>query len=142
MHMLMLSGLYVDPRKLDGYDEENAIPSKKYDEKFEKKFRMTAEKAIEEFKILSQYAPNDPWIHAQLAYSYHDLQMPLEEIQQYETIQKLNPDDKDNLYKLGVLYFQQGMNAKGLKVYEELKKAHYKKAENLIKHYGNLKEKL
>jgi tetratricopeptide (TPR) repeat protein len=139
---VMLSGLYIDPRKLDGYDEESAIPSKKYDEKFEEKFRKTAEKAIEEFKILSHYAPNDPWIHSQLAYSYRDLQMPLEEIQQYETIQKLNPDDKDNLYKLGVLYFQQGLNAKGLKVYEELKKAHYKKAEHLIRHYGNLKEAL
>lgn len=133
---VMLSGLYVDPRKLNGYEEENALPSHKYDEKFESKFKAAAERAIEEFKILSQYAPNDPWIHTQLAYSYHDLQMPREEIEQYETIQKLRPDDKDNLFKLGLLYFQQGMNAKGLKIYEELKKAHYKKADNLIQQYG------
>jgi hypothetical protein len=136
---VMLSGLYVDPRKMEGYEEDNTVPSNKYDEKFESKFRATAERAIEEFKILSEYAPSDPWIHSQLAYSYHDLQMPLEEIAEYEAIQRLRPDDRDNLYKLGILYFQQGMNAKGLKIYEELKKAHYKKAENLIHHYGRYK---
>jgi len=134
---VMLSGLYIDPRKMEGYDDDRWISSDKFTEEFEEKFRMTAERAIEEFKILSEYAPDDPWVHCQLAYSYHDLQMPLEEIREYETIQRLIPDDKDNLYKLGMLYFQQGLNAKGLRVYEELKKAHYKKAESLIKYYGS-----
>ena len=134
---VMLSGLYIDPRKMEGYDDDRWIPENKYTEVFDTKFRSTAERAIEEFKILSEYAPDDPWVHSQLAYSYHDLQMPLEEIREYETIQKLVPDDKDNLYKLGMLYFQQGFNAKGLRVYEELRKAHYKKAESLIKYYGS-----
>lgn len=133
---VMLSGLYIDPRKIERYDEERWIPSEKYNEAFEKKFRAIAECAIEEFKILNEYAPDDPWVHSQLAYSYHDLQMPLEEIREYEIIYKLNPDDKDNLYKLGVLYFQQGLNAKGLRVYEELKKSQYHKLESLIKQYG------
>lgn len=134
---VMLSGLYIDPRKLEGCDEERWIPDTKYDEKFQEKFRSTAERAIEEFKILSEYAPDDPWVHSQLAYSYHDLQMPLEEIREYETIGKLIPSDKDNMYKLGMLYFQQGMNAKGLRIYAELKKAHYANADNLIRYYGS-----
>lgn len=134
---VMLSGLYIDPRKIDGYDDERWIPAGKYEEAFEKKFRATAECAIEEFKILNEYAPDDPWVHNQLAYSYRDLQMPLEEIKEYETIYKLNPDDKDNLYKLGILYFQQGLNAKGLRVYEELKKSQYQKIDHLIKQYGS-----
>lgn len=133
---VMLSGLYIDPRKMEGYEDDLWIPENKYGEDFQEKFRAIAVRAIEEFKILSEYAPDDPWVHSQLAYSYHDLQMPLEEIKEYETIQKLVPDDRDNLYKLGVLYFQQGYNAKGLRVYEELKKGHYKKAESLIKYYG------
>lgn len=133
---VMLSGLYIDPRKLEGYDEERWIPSNKFNDKFNDKFRFTAERAIEEFKILSEYAPDDPWVHSQLAYSYHDLQMPMEEIKEYETIRKLMPTDKDNMYRLGMLYFQQGMNAKGLRVYEELKKAQYGKAESLIRYYG------
>ena len=134
---VMLSGIYIDPRNLEGYDDDLWIPKDKYTERFDEKFRFTAERAIEEFKILSEYAPDDPWVHSQLAYSYHDLQMPLEEIHEYETIQKLVPTYKDNLYKLGMLYFQQGMNAKGLRVYEDLKNAHYANAENLIKYYGS-----
>ncbi len=111
-------------------------PPKKYSKSFKQKFRLTAEKAIEEFKILSDYAPHDPWVHAQLAYSYRDLQMPKEEIKEYEAILQLCPDDKETLFKLGKLYFEQGQNAKGLKIYETLKFSHYKKAESLIHFYG------
>lgn len=135
---VMLSGLYIDPRKMEGYDDDRWIPDEKYGEVSEMKFRGIAERAIEEFKILSEYAPDDPWVHSQLAYSYHDLQMPQEEIKEYEAIQKLVPSDKDNLYKLGVLYFQQGFNAKGLRVFEDLKRSHYfSKADSLIKFYGS-----
>lgn len=133
---VMLSGLYVDPRTVEGLDDDRWIPTAKYKEDFHAKFRATAEKAIEEFKILSDYAPHDPWVHAQLAYSYHDLQMPKEEIKEYEIILTLCPDDKETLYKLGKLYFEQGQNAKGLEVYENLKRSHYKKGETLIHFYG------
>lgn len=133
---VMLSGLYVDPRTIQGYDEDRWMPNNVWDSATQEKFRLAAECAIEEFKILNDYAPNDPWVHAQLAYSYHDLQMPEEEIREYEILLKLNPDDKDTLYKLGTLYFQQGLNAQGLRVYEELKRCHYKKAEALIDYYG------
>ncbi len=134
---VMLSGIYIDPRKLDGYDEDRWIPPDKYNEDFDNSFRLIAARAIEEFKIIEEYSPDDPWVHSQLAYSYHDLQMPLEEIREYEMIQKLIPDDKDNLWTLGQLYFQQGMNAKGLKVYEELINANYERAESLITYYGS-----
>jgi tetratricopeptide (TPR) repeat protein len=133
---VMLSGLYVDPRIIEGLDEDRWIPPNKYTERFNQKFRTAAERAIEEFKILSDYAPDDPWVHAQLAFSYHDLKMPREEISEYETILRLCPDDKDALFKLGKLYFEQGQNAKGLQVYETLKKSNYKTAESLIQFYG------
>lgn len=133
---VMLSGLYVDPKTVDGLDDDRWIPHNKYTQSFQQKFRTIAERAIEEFKILSDYAPHDPWVHAQLAYSYRDLQMPKEEIKAYETIFHLCPDDKETLFKLGKLYFQQGLNAKGLQIYEALKKSHYKKAESLISFYG------
>lgn len=131
---VMLSTLYAAPLKRKGTGEW--IRSDKDDQYMENKFRITSEKAIEEFKIISDYAPNDPWVHLQLAYSYHDLHMPLEEINAYETILRINPEDREVLFKLGSLYFQQGMNAKGLRIYEELKHYNYKKAETLIKLYG------
>jgi tetratricopeptide (TPR) repeat protein len=133
---VMLSGLYVDPRTIEGLDDDRWTPPNKYNENFRNHFRTTAERAIEEFRILSDYAPHDPWVHAQLAYSYRDLQMPQEEIKSYETILQLCPDDKETLYKLGKLYFEQGLNAKGLQVYETLKNANYIKAESLIHYYG------
>lgn len=133
---VMLSTIYVDPRTAESHEDEHWVPSEQFLEELKEKFRSTAERAIEEFKILSDYAPNDPWIHSQLAYSYHDLQMPQEEIKQYEIILKLRPNDRETLFKLGTLYFQQGENAKGLKVYEALKRSNYKQAENLINFYG------
>jgi len=103
----------------------------------EEKYRVSARLAIEEFSILSYYAPNDPWVHEQLALGYHDLGMPEEETREVETLLKLRSQDKDVLYRLGTLYFRQGMNAKGLQVYEELKRGNFKKAEDLIASYGN-----
>lgn len=130
-----LSKLYLDYQGvLENLPKRSR--NKKIAHILEEKFRIAAEKAIEEFKILNDYAPNDPWIHSQLAKSYHDLRMPEEEIKEYETIIQLRPQDKDTLFRLGILYFEQGLNAKGLRVYEELCKAHYKKAEDLIAFYG------
>lgn len=132
---VMLSGLYLDPRKMEGTEDDRWIPHQEYSTILKEKFRETAKRAVEEFKILSEFAPHDPWVHAQLAYSYHDLQMPEEEISECEKILILRPDDKETLFKLGVLYFQQGQNAKGLKVYEELRNYDRKKSETLIQHY-------
>ncbi len=103
----------------------------------EDKYRGMARLAIEEFSILSHYAPNDPWVHEQLAAGYQDLEMPQEEMREIETLLKLRSSDKEILYRLGNLYFRQGMNARGLQIYEELKKGNFKKAEDLIASYGN-----
>ncbi|HEY4831463.1 MAG TPA: tetratricopeptide repeat protein [Waddliaceae bacterium] len=132
-----LSTLYVQFEHEERGEDSQWKLSKDQVPFLEKKFRATAERAIEEFKILSDFAPNDPWVQTQLAYSYHDLGMPEEEIKAYETILAVSPNDKDTLYKLGVLYFQQGHNAKGLQIYEKFKKSNYKKAELLISHYGD-----
>ena len=133
---VLLSQLYIKFQQLQTSDEYRFVNEKFY-ELMKTKFRQTAERAIEEFQILNDFAPNDAWVHSQLAFSYHDLGMPEDEIKEYETINRLNPQDKDNLFKLGILYFQQGHNASGLTVYEELKGSNYKKAEQLIEHYGD-----
>lgn len=130
---IMLSSLY---RKDRSEEQEKWLSNPRLSQEMEKNFRRTAQRAIEEFKILSDYAPDEPWVHLQLAYSYHDLQMPEEEMRAYETILSLKPDDTETLYKVGVLYFQQGYNAKGLCIYEKLKLTNYLQAENLIEYYG------
>lgn len=132
---VMLSKFYQEGGKLE-QGLLSKIRFKKILKGVEKKFRTATERAIEEFKILEHYAPNDPWVHMQLAKSYQDLALPQEEIKEYETILKLRPLDKEVLFRLGVLYFEQGQNAKGLEIYEELKKSNYKKAEDLVSFYG------
>lgn len=106
---------------------------------FVKDFRSSSHLAIEEFEILNSYAPNDPWIHEQLAIGYQELDMPDYELKEVELLAQLRPHDKEILFRLGELYFQQGMNAKGLRIYEELKQLNFKKSEALISYYGILK---
>jgi tetratricopeptide (TPR) repeat protein len=131
---VMLSSLYADP--FVNQEKRSWFSNDKLIQSLEQKFRTTAERAIEEFKILNDFAPDDPWVHIQLAYSYHDLKMPLEEIREYETIISLSPEDTDALFKLGKLYFEQGQNASGLRIYEQLKHSEPEMADKLINCYG------
>lgn len=132
---VILSELYITGGS--NGNEERWNPMHRCSKELQEKFRSTAERAVEELKILEEYAPNDPWVHAQLAYGYHDLQMPKEEIKEYEAMLRLNREDKSVLAKLGVLYFAQGRKAEGLRVYEALKNLDQGQAEQLIKHYNS-----
>jgi len=138
---VVLSQIYKEPK---GKDETHPRLKnyKKHAVQFDEKFKTAASLAIEEFQILSQYAPNDPWVHEQLSSGYHELDLHEEEIHEVETLLKLRPQDKEILFRLGLLYFNQGMNAKGLQVFEELKQANYKKAEDLIAAYGRTSRSL
>jgi len=127
-----LGSTYVTQSKL----YRTQMGSRKQQILFEENFRASARLAIEEFRILNHYAPNDPWVHEQLAQGYRELEMPEEELREVETLLRLRPQDKEILYRLGQLYFRQGMNAKGLQIYEELKQSNFKKAEDLIASYG------
>lgn len=105
------------------------------------KFKAAAKKAIQEFKIIDHYSPKDPWVHAQLASCYHDLKMFDDEIKEYELILDLCPEDKQILFRLGILYFQQGENAKGLQIYEKLQEMQFSRADELIDFYdANIKQ--
>lgn len=134
-----LANVYVSLSKLyKEYLNDNRIISKQKTILLNEKFEKASQKAIEEFKILSDYAPNDPWVHAQLAKSYRFLEMPIEEAKEYEILLKLNPQDFEVLFRLGVTYFEMGKNAAGLKVYEELKRSESKKGEELLSYYGGI----
>jgi tetratricopeptide (TPR) repeat protein len=128
---------YLDPRKTYPQGKYPWISSEYFSEAMKKKFQMAAERAIEEFKILADYAPQDLWVHSQLAMVYHDLDRQNDEIQEYEIMLKISPQDREILFRLGVLYFQQGSNAKALRIYEQLKKVKDKKADELISFYDS-----
>jgi tetratricopeptide (TPR) repeat protein len=130
-----LANHYLDPRKVDP-DTEHLWVSPEYDSiEMSEKFKRSASRAIEEFKILAEYAPRDPWVHAQLAAIYHALNQPEEEIQQMEIIRNIQPKEKEVLFRLGILYFSQGKHAQALRLYEELQQAHTSKAAELLSYY-------
>lgn len=104
----------------------------------QEKFHLATQRAIEELKILDDLAPNDPWIHAQLATCFHQLQMFDEEIKEYEILLSLRSKDKEILFRLGLLYFQLGKTSKGLQIYEKLQQIDALDAKHLISHYTRL----
>ncbi|MBP9841429.1 MAG: tetratricopeptide repeat protein [Simkaniaceae bacterium] len=99
-------------------------------------------RAIEEFLIIDHFAPDSPWVQAQLANCYHLIKDPLKERSCYETILNLNPNDKEILFRLGVLYFEQHLFAKGLEIYDHLRRFQPQKAEELISFYHQESETL
>lgn len=105
---------------------------------FPQKFEIASKRAIDEFIILNEYAPNDPWIHAQLAQCYHSMEMLEDEAREYELMLELSPSDEEIKFRLSRIYFTLGRNAEGLQVYEELKKEGFKKADELLSFYASI----
>jgi tetratricopeptide (TPR) repeat protein len=132
---LNLSRLYMDPRKLYPEEEHLWISPEYAAPEMLDKFKRASLRAIEEYKILDSYVPNDPWVHAQLATIYRNLDLFHEEMRAYETILKIAPHDRVALFRLGVLCFKHGLSAQGLRLYEQLKKSSDAKADELIACY-------
>ncbi len=134
---LALSRLYMDPRKLHPNEDHPWVSPEYASSEMMEKFRKAAYKSIEEYKILDAYAPNDPWVHAQLAGIYRELDLPHEEMREYEAILSSTSSDPDVLLRLGLLYFEHGFSAKALRLYEVLRDRNEPNAEILIAGYGS-----
>ncbi len=132
---LKLAKLYKEPQQEESKPALPWIPPDYASEPMQAKFRQACERAIEEFKIIEVYVPEDPWVHAQLAGVYHDIGQAEMEIAEYEKMLQIAPNDRAVMFQLGTLYFQQGRTARGLQVYEKLKKLRYENAQALLAHY-------
>lgn len=128
---ITLAKIFIEPKRSP---RPGAFRKKK--ELFSTQFQSATKLAMDEFQILNHFAPNDPWVHDQLARGYRGLCLPEEEIREVEILSQLRPQDHELMHRLGLLYFERGWNAKGLKMYEELKKADEAKAQDLIQAYG------
>lgn len=131
---MTLSKIYQKPPELSSFLADKIFKKLQLQEKIE----IATQNAIEELKILDDLAPNDPWTHAQLASSYHQLERWDEELSEYEILSNLRAKDKEILLRLGILYFKLGKTAKGLLTYESLKKVDAKYADHLLSHYPSL----
>lgn len=135
---VMLSHHYLEPIKAKPFLPWPGIfLATSTRETLELKAEMSSKNALEELTILQAFAPDELWVHDQLAISYKELKMPEKEIEEYEVILRLCPDDHQASLRLGILYFSQGKNAKGLEIYERLRQMQPLLAEELIEHYGS-----
>ena len=134
MTYVKLSSLYKEQKNGDFLWKQK---KKQKNKVLDKKFSISIKRAIEEFQILNDLAPKDPWVHAQLAKSYEELEMIEEQMEQYERILELRPEDLQILFQCACCYFKLGYNAKGLRAYEKLKNAHFLRAKDLLAFYGN-----
>lgn len=99
------------------------------------KFLISSDLALEELNIVENLQDKTPWSLSQKASIYHVLKKPLDEILCYETILSINPQDEAAIYRLGVLYFTQGIITKGLACYHKLKDSGDERASTLIQLY-------
>lgn len=117
-------------------DEEPLLRSKREDAKRAQQCRDAIQNAVEELQIVREFSPDNVWVHEQLASCYRVLQMPDKELQSYERLLDLNAQDNNTLCALGKLYFQQGRNAEGLRLYAKLQETFPAKAVELLRYYG------
>lgn len=90
---------------------------------------------IEELTILDTLSPMDTWTHLQFSRCYKYLQNPLKQIHHLEILKNIDPLNEEWLQTLGKLYFKNGMQAKGLKIYDTLYSLNKEMATALIKEY-------
>lgn len=133
---IVLSKLYQDPSQLTLNEILKWIPSEYQSEKMKQKAEIALFHALEEYQIIDNYAPNNPWVHLQCAAIYRNLEQCDKELKEYEKIFKNSPKNSEILLRLGALYFKQGQNALGLQMYDQLKSLDSRKAEQLIAHYN------
>ncbi|MDR3624213.1 MAG: hypothetical protein P4L16_03615 [Chlamydiales bacterium] len=131
---IQLSELFKKPKQ-NSPDSSEWVILAKYTKNMHSKFTQAIKGALEEFLILKEYIQNDDWVHIQLAYCYHNLNMPLKEIEEYEIALTISPEDTEILYKLGVCYFEQSLNAKGLQIYEKVRHLDENIGNQLIQYY-------
>jgi tetratricopeptide (TPR) repeat protein len=101
----------------------------------EKKFLISSDLALEELNIVETLSTQTPWSLSHKASIYHELKRPFDEISCYEKILEINPQDDKVIYRLGVLYFNQGLITNGLNCYQKLKENGDERASTLIQHY-------
>ena len=130
---ILLYQIYQMPKVSSTFDSfiERQYGSPEMKEKFEK----AAYSAIEELKVVMNYAPHDAWALSQMGKVYHDLGLFQEEKKIYETLLVLKPQDNEIHFRLGKLYFELGLMAQGLHLYQELQQRKDPKAHELIQHY-------
>lgn len=91
--------------------------------------------AVEELQIVKELSENESWAILDLATLYRSFDETKKEMEEYEHLLGKTSDDKEILYRLGLLYFMHHKTSSGLKIYHKLRKLDALFAKNLLSHY-------
>lgn len=122
------------------FTEENeySFISQKYlSQSMTEKFQKRAQCAIEEWNVVLYYEPEQIEALTQMAEIYQDLNEQNKELEIYQKLVKLAPQNRDFQFHLAVLYFKTGLIAPGLEIYETLVQLLPDKAQELIELYDS-----
>jgi tetratricopeptide (TPR) repeat protein len=131
---LTLSSIYKMMNK-DILLKDMMIILEDFEEELLQKFKTCVLKAIEEYKIILATNEQNPWALAQLATCYHELEMYEKEIETFEKILETSCSQEEVMARLSYLYFQEGKNAKGFKLYQLIKETNPARAEEIFNYY-------
>lgn len=132
---LTLASVYKSMHR-ESLSQQEPLSLEDLKEEFLKNFKNSISKAIEEYKIISASShEDDPWVLAQLATCYHELEMYDKEIEHFEKILEISNSNQEVMSRLAYLYFQEGRNAQGFKLYKIIKEIDPKKAGDLFDYY-------
>ncbi|MEN9343788.1 MAG: hypothetical protein RLZZ453_575 [Chlamydiota bacterium] len=132
---VLLAELYTDPTELTQEVEDLWTSPEYHSALFVAKRKKALSQALEEYKILDFYTPENPSIYEHLAKIYYDLQEMDKAMHAYELIVTKRPEDRRALFDLGSLYFENGKYAQGLQVYEKLKRVQDERCDELLSYY-------
>ncbi len=131
-----LSQLFLEAsRQRNRYGFYVQLPLPKHTQEVEEKHRQYANLAVQELTIVSQFAEDTVWVFEQLALSYKELSMPIEELNAWQKVLKLDPDDVQALVRSGLLAFELKQPKTGLEAYLRLKELSPMQAEEVLYAY-------
>lgn len=132
---LTLASVYKSMHR-EGFSHEEPSSLDELQESLLKSFKNAITKAIEEYKIIHFSSDHeDPWVLAQLATCYHELEMYDQEIEHFEKILEISDFNHEVMLRLAYLYFQEGRNAHAFKLYKIIKETDPVKATELFDYY-------
>ena len=90
-------------------------------------------KALTHFRIVLQATPDDVRVLSRIGTCCYKLRDFTNSIKHFQKALEITPKDKDLLYTLGLVYVKAGEKMKALSMYDQLKKVHQDRAEELYK---------
>lgn len=98
-------------------------------------YNAAVSKAVSQLLVAAQFDPEDPWIFEQLIECYGALKEKERQLEACSRLLTISPNESAALEHVGRRYFEHGLFAEGLNIYERLKPSDPERAQSLLRVY-------